>query len=142
MTAYVKSVGKIRDRGYRVFYDSKDIVGINSTDIYTRSPQMFDHFLDSNTIRSTGWVATETGVGTSHAAFVATAAADGGTAVGIAGATTNNSQEMGWALAQFKPSTMAKNRPLNMECRVKHGAATNNDTFFGLHKINTATGTA
>src|SRR5205085_10937717 len=104
MTAYKRTTGLIRDKGTRVLYDAKALVGINGSKLYTRAPQLVDHFLDSNTIRATAWVATETGAGAGKAAFVATAAADGGQAVGTAGATSGNAEELGWALAHFKPS--------------------------------------
>ncbi len=142
MTVYKAPAGKARDKGTRVIYDSKSIIGINASRLQTRAPQIEDHFLDSNTVRATAWVATETGVGAGKALFVATVAADGGTVVGTSGAAAGNAEELGWALAHFKPSTMATFRPLTFEARLKTSGVTTADAFFGLHKINTSTGTA
>jgi len=98
-----------------------------------RNPVLFDHFTYGagafNSHVPQDWVTTETGAATP---FAPGAAALGGLAVGVTGATTNNAEEIAGKNVGWKPSTMGG---IYFECRAKFVSATtatDGDFYMGL----------
>lgn len=106
-----------------------------------QTPYLSDQFTED--LVAGKWTATETGTGTSHAAFaVAATANDGGQAAGVAGATTNNAQELAAKHVIWKPS-LAANAPVVLEARFKAvGTTTAKDGDFVLGLMDAATYTS
>ncbi len=85
------------------------------------------------------WTATETGTGTSHALFVC-GTGENGTAVGVAGATSANAQELAMTNVMWKPSTMG---PISIVARAKAvGTTTAADGDFFVGWADVVTGTS
>ena len=130
--------------------------GILNARGYSKSPVLFDHFLQGagalNSSLPQLWVNTETGTGTSHAVFVPAATNIGGTVAGVAGGTTNNAQELAGKNVGWQVSTMANAtskiggivaaQAMVFETRMKcvgSTTATDGDFYFGMANAVTYT---
>jgi hypothetical protein len=111
--------------------------------VIVRPPFLDDHFVYGagafNSHVPQNWTTTETGAGAGKASFVPTAT--GATeAVGVAGTTTNNGEEIGGTAVVWDCTTHGKFGPLVFEARVKVvGTTTPADGDFVLGLANALT---
>lgn len=129
----------VRDKGHYLEYDNKEIRFLNGAGLLSRSPYLLDHF--TKDLVAGEWTATETGAGGGKAAFaVAATANDGGYAVGVAGATTNNAEELAAKHVIWKPSILPADSRLVLEVRAKFvGSTTASDGEFFIALADAAT---
>lgn len=122
MATTKRNNGVIRDKGYRVEYDAKDIRGINGAEIYTRAPMFLDHFVTAETV-SNNYTDTKVNTGT----FALLASGLGGVGeIATSGASGDANCEVlitGAALAGtstgiLTPSKNALERPISAEFRI------------------------
>jgi hypothetical protein len=118
----------------RIELNSQDLVMVHSRPL-VRAVHLEDHFAYGagafNSHVPQSWVTTETGTATPYAPGTSGASL----AIGVTGATTNNSEELAGKLVGWNPSTMGTVMPLVLEVRAKFvGAttATDGDFYIGL----------
>lgn len=133
MAVTKRANGVLRDKGYRLEADAKDIRGINGAEIYTRAPQFFDHFLLPQTM-ATNWVSTVTGT---TPTFAILNAGMGGVAEQLTSATSGDSIvstliQSGSTGSGFNPSKNALERPISFEARVILGQTSACEVFMGF----------
>jgi hypothetical protein len=140
MTTLVATPGGPASGGSRwtgKLFVQNDLMTRRGGHIIMREPQIMEHFQGSQSVAATGiFKTTETGAATP---FAASTSVEGGAAVAVTGATTNNAEEMGGFNVGWVPSSQANSR-LVFECRASFVGATtptDGDFYLGLANANT-----
>lgn len=126
MTAYTRQNGLLRDRGFVLVADAKDIRGVNGAELYTRAPQSFDHFLQA-AVPSSDFTESKTNTG---AIALLSNAIGGVIQIPTSGASGDALAEV-WK-RKLNPSKNAKARPVSFEARVLIPTLTTVEVSFGL----------